>query len=114
MGLMPKRKDSVGPGGRKAEKKRSWVGRKRVRNADRPKLPPTPEKPNVIRPYKGRGISILELERGVCHTVISPTFSRYNLPRYCGQPSLDGESYCHGHYHAFHNFPPIVRANWRR
>ncbi len=84
---------------------------------------PKPEPPKQIvmteiTPVNGIGLTLIdpEMTSERCHAVVTMPPSWGELARYCGLPVFtreghkEAESYCHGHYEAFHReLPPRVR-----
>lgn len=75
------------------------------------RMPPTPPeklKPEDIKPLHGTGIPMLESERHHCKAVVKVgNPATKELAYYCGQPRMDGESYCEPHCSVYYRQPVL-------
>lgn len=78
------------------------------RNRSRPSRWDNPSTDPIIPANNGEGVTILELSRDACHTVIGSSRPQKGLPRYCGLPAWNGTAYCEDHFAIIHR-PPQPR-----
>lgn len=74
----------------------------------RPRRWDYPSKEPIVPVNGGAGISLLELKRDKCHSVVGSTRPQHGLPHYCGHPAWNNTYYCEDHFAVFHQ-PPRPR-----
>lgn len=102
-GPMPRRRSTM------IKPKNTVNALKRQRNRRPPTVWNRPVAAEIVPVNGGAGVTLLELGRDECHSVVGSTRPATGLPHYCGLPTWNETAYCVDHYAMFHRPTPPKR-----